>query len=53
MPETAGGTGDIEKINKVHVANEIVPLTMSFLTLNAFLPARLHISFDTEDKAVA
>ena len=46
MPENTGGTGDIEKINKVHIANEIVPLTMGFEALNRGLPKRLHIGFD-------
>lgn len=49
MPENAGSSGDIEKINRVHIANEIVPLTMEFLTLNAHLPAHLQIGFNTDD----
>lgn len=45
MPETNGGSGDLEKILGMHFDHNIIPLQQEFQTLNALLPARHGLLF--------
>lgn len=45
-PDNTGGFGDIEKINRVYIDNEVRSKAQSFLDLNSQLPARCHLAFD-------
>ena len=49
-PENAAGFGDIEKINKVYVDNEVRFMTQPFMELNQFLPARARFNFNFESQ---
>ena len=47
-PENAGGFGDIEKINKIYVENEIKPMAQPFQELNRQLPRHAQFRFNFE-----
>ena len=51
-PDNVGGFGDIEKIARIYIQNELIPLAQPFEHLNLDLPASMCLVFDWPDPLI-